>query len=122
MFYSGPIRYVIVGYLKLLNQFASLLLFGLASSMSLYLMIGYSLAIVFLVLWPIWSVFFLIKNKHKLADADFSQKFSTLYQGIKFDSFRALCHNAIFSVRRFDVILLNLYFTANSPLSGIDRT
>ena len=34
MFYSGPIRYVIVGYLKLLNQFASLLLLG---SVGIYL-------------------------------------------------------------------------------------
>ena len=29
IFYSGPIRYIIVGYLKLFNQFLTLLLFGL---------------------------------------------------------------------------------------------
>ena len=33
IFYSGPIRYVIVGYLKLLNQFTTLLLFGLMQNM-----------------------------------------------------------------------------------------
>ena len=31
LFYSGPIRYVIVGYLKLLNQFFTLFLVGIAN-------------------------------------------------------------------------------------------
>ena len=53
---------------------------------------------------------------------DFKTKFSTLYQGIKLDSFRALCYNSIFAVRRFNIILMNIYFTKGSPLSGLDRT
>ena len=31
LFFSGPLRYVIVGYVKLLNQFATLLLIGILS-------------------------------------------------------------------------------------------
>ena len=123
MCYSGPIRYIVVGYLKLLNQFAALLLFGMSSQMSIFMIIGYALVIMFLMLWPFWSSCWLMKNKDKLADPVFEQKFSTLYQGIRFDSFRALAYNAVFSVRRFDIILMNMFFTAQSPLSGIgDRT
>ena len=62
MFYSGPIRYVIVGYIKLLNQFLTLLLFGLANEEIVPMLVGYSLAILFLVLWPLWSAYFLLKN------------------------------------------------------------
>ena len=62
MFYSGPIRYVVVGYLKIINYSATLLLIGLTQNMSIIMLVGYSLAILFLMLWPIWSSFFLIKN------------------------------------------------------------
>ena len=86
------------------------------------LLVGYSLVIAVLVIWPIWSSFFLLKNQARLTDEVFSTKFSTLYQGIKLNSFRALLYNSVFSVRRFEIILMNVFFTANSPLSGIDRT
>ena len=86
------------------------------------MLVGYGFVLVFLVLWPLWSAFFLIKNQAKLADKTFETKFSTLYQGIKLNSLQALCYNAIFSVRRLDIVLMNVYFTANSPLSNIDRT
>ena len=50
------------------------------------------------------------------------KKFSPMYQGIKYNSFLALCYNAVFSVRRFDIVLINIYFTAGSPISKFDRT
>lgn len=53
---------------------------------------------------------------------EFRTKYNTLYQGIKTNSFTALCYNSIFSVRRFDIVLVNTYLTAESPLSGLDRT
>ena len=55
MFYSGPIRYMIVSYLKQLNQFASLFLLGLTNNTSSYIMAAYGLVIIILALWPIWS-------------------------------------------------------------------
>ena len=38
------------------------------------------------------------------------------------DSFLALCYNAVFAVRRFDIILMNIYFTEGSPISGVERS
>ena len=32
IFYSGPLFYIVVGYLKLVNQFASLICFGILNS------------------------------------------------------------------------------------------
>ena len=86
------------------------------------MIVGYSFVIAFLMIWPIFTSCFLMKNQSKLSDEQFTQKFSTIYQGIRFDSFRALCYNAIFSVRRFDIVLVNIFFTQNSPLSGLDRS
>ena len=47
-----------------------------------------------------------------------------MFQGIRPDSFRALCYNAIFCMRRFDIVLMNSFFTKGSPLNGLnfDRT
>ena len=35
---------------------------------------------------------------------------------------RALAYNAVFAVRRFNIVLVNMFFTAGSPLSGFDRS
>ena len=70
-----------------------------------------------------WSAYFLLKNQPKLQDTDgFRRKFNELYQGIKTDSYSALCYNAIFSVRRYNIVLMNAYFTKDSAMSGVDRT
>lgn len=41
---------------------------------------------------------------------------------MKTDSFRALCYNAVFAIRRMDLVIMNVYFTQDSPLSGFDRS
>ena len=47
-------------------------------------------------------------------------KFSAMYAGIRSD-FTSLCYNAVWSVRRFDIILMNQLFTAGNPVTGFDR-
>lgn len=79
MFYSGPLRYVVVGYLKLFNQFATLLLIGLASSEKAYILAGYAFVVTILTVWPVWTSFFLLKNHQRLEDQKFSQQFNTLF-------------------------------------------
>ena len=37
-------------------------------------------------------------------------------------SFSALCYDAVFAVRRFDIVLVNLFFSIDSPLSGAERS
>ena len=57
-----------------------------------------------------------------LVEEKFKKKFDTIYNGIKLQSFSALCYNAVFTVRRFNIVLINVYFTIDSPLSGFKRT
>lgn len=122
IFYNGPLRYVIVGYLKLFNQFVTLLFLAYANDQGVPLVVGYGCIVAFLTLWPLWTEYFLIKNQSQLKDKTFFDKFASLYQGINTKSFGALCYNAVFAVRRFDLVLLNVYFTQDSPLSRLDRT
>ena len=43
-----------------------------------------------------------------------------MYAGIKYN-FTSLCYNAVWSVRRFDIILMNQLLTAGNPITGFDR-
>ena len=76
IFYSSPIRYVILGQLKLFNQFASFLIFGLAIQESSYLIVGYSVPTMLLVAWPFFTVWFLLKNQSRLTEDAFYRKFN----------------------------------------------
>ena len=75
-----------------------------------------------MIVFPTLVTFFLIIKEEKLVDEQFKLKFETLYQGIKTGSYRALCYNGVFAVRRFNIVLMNMYFTKDSPLSGVDRS
>ena len=122
VFYSAPIRYIIVGYLKLLNQFLSMVFFGIIRLENGGMTTAYGFACLIFIIWPLFSAYFLLVNHEKAENSAFKTKFSSMYQGIRTDSFLALCYTAVFSVRRFDIIIMNHFFTAGSPLSGIDRT
>ena len=77
---------------------------------------------LFLVAFPLWVAFFLTRNRDKLIEEGFKQRFETLYQGIKVGSLSSLYYNAVFAVRRFDIVLVNLFFSIDSPLSGAKRS
>ena len=68
-----------------------------------------------------WIVYFLLKNYKNLPDPVFKVKFNALTNGIQLDRFSSVIYNAVFSVRRFDLILVNLFFSQGSPLSGCER-
>ena len=66
LFYSSPIRYIIISYIKLLNQFLNFL--GLAIVVTGSWFEG-TISVVFVVglmIWPIWTLYFQIKNRDKL--------------------------------------------------------
>ena len=122
VFFSGIFRYIIVGYLKLMNQFAQMLLIGLATMEDPGLIPLSLLVVICLTLWPVFTVAFLIRKRNKLEKPAFKEKYSSLYQGIKTNSFLALCYNGVFAVRRFDLILINILFTKDSPITGVSRS
>ena len=82
IFYSGPLRVVVVGYLKFMNQFAVLICFGIINNMTLdeesqeestveessipsgVLFALWCMAVIFLLLWPIWSIWFILRNQN----------------------------------------------------------
>ena len=66
MFFNGIFRYVIVGYLKLMNQFAQMLLIGLATMEDLRLIFLSMLVVIVLLLWPVLTTAFLIRKRNKL--------------------------------------------------------
>ena len=74
------------------------------------------------MLWPLWIVYFLLKNSDKLAEESFRNKFNALIDNIKVDKFNAVIYNAVFAVRRFNILLFNLWLSQDSPLSGAKRT
>ena len=41
---------------------------------------------------------------------------------LKVDKFNAVIYNAVFAVRRFDILLVNLWLSQDSPMSGVERT
>ena len=53
IFYNGPIRYVIVGYLKLFNQFITLLFLAYVNSQGVHFVVGYGCVVAFLTVWPL---------------------------------------------------------------------
>ena len=123
IFYQGPIRYVIVGYLRLLSVFLSIFVFEIADTSRHHgFLVLYGLLSLALVLWPLWIVYFLLKNSDKLAEESFRNKFNALIDNIKVDKFNAVIYNAVFAVRRFNILLFNLWLSQDSPLSGAKRT
>lgn len=79
LFWSGPIRYIIVGYLKLLNQFANIFLLSLVAIKSQTDGIFAAIFIAFLIAWPIWTLFFLIGNRHILNQKKVMEAYGSLY-------------------------------------------
>ena len=71
-----------------------------------------------MIFWPLWTLRILLKNHHMLDESAFKQKYGALYDGIRIGSVQPVTYIAVFSVRRFDLILVNLYFSLDSPLSG----
>merc|ERR1712176_754015 len=50
-----------------------------------------------------------------------AKKWSTLYQGINMNQLSALFYNAIFCVRRFHIVLVNLLFSPGFPLTNFEQ-
>ena len=49
-------------------------------------------------------------------------KYQRVYQGIRVQPLSAIIYYAVFAVRRYSLIVINIYFSQGSPLSDADRT
>ena len=87
--------------------------FSFATLVSTLTTIGYSLAVLGLILWPLYIVAFTFKNQDKLSEPEFKQKYQTLYQDINTDEKESLVYNAVFCARRFNIVLINVLFSQN---------
>jgi hypothetical protein len=118
LFFSSFIRYMIVGNLKMNYTILAFLLssFSFATTIEGVQTIAYIVGLIALCMWPVFIVYFLTRNKEKLEERKFSAKFDALYQGIHTNRMSALIYNAVFCVRRFDIVLVNMIFSPGFPI------
>ena len=63
----------------------------------------------------------LVRYQSQLELQSFKNRFGRIYLGIRVESLSALIYNAVFAVRRYQIVFVSVFFTAESPLSGFDR-
>ena len=113
-----------MSYLRLLAIFATFFSTGIATNsaeLGAGQIVLYGILTIALMFWPIQIIVFILRNHEHLEEPDFKQKYGSYYQGIRTNSFSSLLYEAVFAVRRFDIIVINLLFTVNSPISGLKR-
>ena len=117
LFYSSFLRYMIVSNLKLnfttwaflISQWSfETFTKGTQSIVKLSVLIG-------ICLWPLWIMYFLFKNQNRLLEPKFAQRWDTLYQGIHQDEKEDLLYNAIFCLRRFYIVFVNMILSPGFP-------
>lgn len=107
-------------YIRLLAVFGTFFVVGLSPN---FFITGFAgLLFLALMLFPLGVVYWLIKNHGRLNEASFKAKWRIMYNGIKVDSFQALLYNAVFAVRRFDLVVINLVLNSGSPILSTERT
>ena len=74
------------------------------SMFAIYAFMGACLGIL-----PFLVVGFLVKNRHRMEEKDFSQKFNTLWLGVRTDEVMSVIYNGIFMLRRLIIVLLAVY-------------
>ena len=110
MVFSSPIQYVIVGYLRYLSIFGTLVSVGSTAQTSAVSMTIYSILLALFIIWPIGISFWLTMNHDRLNEPTFFDKWKGMYNGMRTASFQSILYYAVFSVRRFDLVLDNLVF------------
>ena len=114
--YNGIIRSLNLTYLK---QFVN---FGLATSVVAYtneeVQVNVSSTVtvligINLIIYPLWSIWFLYTNRNNLDQKEIKAKYLSLYLGLRTNSVYYLVYPLIFMLRR---ILFVLFALANSDM------
>ena len=101
LFYRMPIRYMIESFLRLFSIFATLMIVEAAKDGKPEIRIVSTVMSIVLVAWPLWTIWFLLKNQERLHESYYKKKFFALYVGIKTTSFQSLLYYGVFIARRF---------------------
>ena len=83
LFFTTPLQYVIQGYFRIAGIYLLLLIINVKKEEKFHLLLAYSSIVLFFVLWPIWTLFFLLKNYKNLDDPKFKQKYHALYDDLR---------------------------------------
>jgi len=76
--------------------------------------------LIILIIFPLFVMIFMNKNKDELDRPSFKKKWETLYQGIDTHQLSSLMYYAVFCVRRFQLVLINLVFSPGFPLTNFE--
>ena len=118
-----PIQYIITGYFRLAAIQTTLFIVALRAADKLTLgLMGQTVIVLFFFLWPLMTIFFLFRNIDRLEDRVFKERYHALYDGIKIESKSSLAYQAIFAVRRWDLIFINMVFTKDFPMFYLSRS
>lgn len=120
LFFTAPIKYMHTSYFRLAAIFFSLFLLDIRGTPDFFTIL-YAAITIFFTIWPFLIVWLLLSNFTRLSSDEFKVKYKSLFVGLKIESTGAMAYYAIFSIRRFDLILNNVFFSRNSPISGYDR-
>ena len=118
LMYNSLIRYFIQAFLRmtLISMFNLKYTFTNEDFGSTSNTIASSLMLVLLVSFMIFSFFFMRKNRNKLEEPTFIQRFGSLYEPILTGNEPALLVPFIFCLRRLLIALIIVYITINAYL------
>ena len=105
----------------MLSIAASIFVVSISESKGVGLIFMFGMATLAFMIWPLHITHFLTLKHRRVDEPRFRSKFGSFYNGIKTSSFATLLYEAIFAVRRFDIVIINLILSVGSPLSGATR-
>ena len=114
LFYASPLRFGIISYLNTLNSFVVFLNIFIMQGQFHSLFYVYSFGVLAAIIWPIWTIWFLLKNHDKLEKKSYKDKFQQLYDDVRLEKFSSLLYKSIFIARRFNIVIVNVYFSRHS--------
>ena len=119
LIYSSIFRYILQSYLKLDFTLWAFVLtsYSFATLTSSVMTSAYMLGLLGLMLWPLYIMWFTFKNQDDLEKPEIKTKYITLYTDINTDEKESLLYNVVFCARRFDIVFINVVFSANSLTS-----
>ena len=117
LFYNGFLRYMTVSNLKLnYTVWGFMIVYWNALNLVNAGVCGVILC--FIVLYPGLVIVGLLKNHHRIEEEKFKTAFNSLFNGIQTRSKQALIYEAIFCIRRFFIVFVNISLSSNVPLNN----